>query len=149
MPQKSYANPEIKLSYINGHHCYASKTPIVTNGLGIIRDFYFFDKSTLDISNSATTSEAKDEYDAKSLIPTLNKFFDKHDFKYDYFLGDASFDAVDNYKYLYANHNIKPIIPLRRAPSLPTPSFNKNGISTCPNDLTLPMKFDAITRKMN
>ena len=149
MPKESYANPEIKLSYINGHYCYALKTAIVTNGLGIIRDFDFFDKSTLDISKSATASEAKDEYDAKSLIPTLNKFFNKHDFKYEYFLGDAGFDAVDNYKYLYADHNIKPIIPLRRAPSLPTPGFNEDGIPTCPNDPTLPMKFDGITRGKN
>ena len=149
MPKESYANSEIKLSYINGHYCYALKTAIVTNGLGIIRDFDFFDKSTLDISSSATASEAKDEYDAKSLIPTLNKFFDKHDFTYEYFLGDAGFDAVDNYKYLYDDHNIKPIIPLRRAPSLPAPGFNEDGIPTCPNDSTLLMKFDGITREKN
>ena len=66
----------------------------------------------------------KNEYYTKSLIPTLDKFFSKHDFKYEYFLGDAGFEAVDNYKYLYADHNIKPIIPLRRAPSLPEPGFN-------------------------
>lgn len=140
MPKASYANSDIKLSYINGHYCYALKTAIVTNGLGIIRDFDFFENSTLDISTSSTASEAKDEYDAKSLIPTLNKFFYKHDFHYEYFLGDAGFDAVDNYKYLYKDHNIKPIIPLRRAPSLPKPGFNDNGIPTYPNDSSLLMK---------
>lgn len=119
MPKVSDANPEIKLSYINGHYCYALKTAIITNELGIIQGFDFFEKSELDISTSNTASEAKDEYDSKSLIPTLDKFFSKHDFHYKYFLGDAGFDAVDNYKYLYADHNIIPIIPLRRIPSLP------------------------------
>lgn len=147
MPKESYANSDIKLSYINGHYCYALKTALVTNGLGIIRDFDFFENSTLDISAYNTASEAKDEYDAISLIPTLKKFFNKHDFQYDYFLGDAGFDAVDNYKYLYKDKHINPIIPLRRAPSLPKPGFNEDGIPTCPNDRSLLMKFDGITRE--
>lgn len=147
MPKVSYANPEIKLSYMNGHYCYALKTSIVTNGLGIIRDIDFLNDKTTDITEAATASEAKDKYDSKSLIPTLNKFFSKHDFKYKYFLGDAGFDAVDNYKYLYKDNNIIPIIPLRRAPSSPMPGFNENGIPTCPNDTKLPMKFDGITRE--
>ena len=120
MPKVSYANPDIKLSYMNGHY---------------------------DITEAATASEAKDTYDSKSLIPTLNKFFSKHDFKYKYFLGDAGFDAVDNYKYLYKDKNIIPIIPLRRAPSSPMPGFNENGVPTCPNDNKLLMKFDGITRE--
>lgn len=147
MPKSSNANPEIKLSYINGHYCYALKTAIITNGLGIIQGFDFFEKSTLDISTSNTASEAKDEYDAKSLIPTLDKFFSKHDFYYKYFLGDAGFDAVDNYKYLYADHKINPIIPLRRQPSLPQSGFNEDGIPTCPKDSSISMKFDGITRE--
>ena len=147
MPKVAYANPEIKLSYMNGHYCYALKTSIVTNGLGIIRDIDFLNDETTDITESATASEAKDKYDSKSLIPTLNKFFSKHDFKYKYFLGDAGFDAVDNYKYLYKDKNIIPVIPLRRAPSSPMPGFNENGIPTCPNDINLPMKFDGITRE--
>lgn len=94
MPKESYANPEIKLSYINGHYCYTLKISIVTNGLGIIRDFDFFDKSTLDISKLATSSEAKDEYDAKSLVPTLDKFFNKRDFNYKYFLRINDFSIL-------------------------------------------------------
>ncbi|MGL4373160.1 MAG: transposase [Turicibacter sp.] len=147
MPKESYANSDIKLSYINGHYCYALKTAIVTNGLGIIRDIDFSNNKSGDISEAATASEAKDKYDAKSLIPTLDKFFSKHDFKYKFFLGDAAFDAVDNYKYLYKDKNIIPIIPLRREPSSPLPGFNENGIPTCPNDSKLVMKFDGITRE--
>ena len=147
MPKVSYANPDIKLSYMNGHYCYALKTSIVTNGLGIIRDIDFLNDKSTDITEAATASEAKDTYDSKSLIPTLNKFFSKHDFKYKYFLGDAGFDAVDNYKYLYKDKNIIPIIPLRRAPSSPMPGFNENGVPTCPNDNKLLMKFDGITRE--
>ena len=124
MPKVSNANPDIKLSYMNGHYCYALKNSIVTNGLGIIRDIDFLNDKSTNITEAATASEAKDTYDSKSLIPTLNKFFSKHDFKYKYFLGDASFDAVDNYKYLYKDKNIIPIIPLRRAPSSPMPGFN-------------------------
>ena len=107
MPKISYANPDIKLSYMNGHYCYALKTSIVTNGLGIIRDIDFLNDKSTNITEAATASEAKDTYDSKSLIPTLNKFFSKHDFKYKYFLGDAGFDAVDNYKYLYKDKNIR------------------------------------------
>ena len=147
MPKVSYANPDIKLSYMNGHYCYTLKTSIVTNGLGIIRDIDFLNDKSTNITEAATASEAKDTYDSKSLIPTLNKFFSKHDFKYKYFLGDASFDAVDNYKYLYKDKNIIPIILLRRAPSSPMPGFNENGVPTCPNDNKLLMKFDGITRE--
>lgn len=147
MPKTSYANPDIKLSYMNGHYCYALKTAIVTNGLGIIRDLDFFEETPIDISKATTASEAKDEYDAKSLIPTLDKFFTTHNFSYKYFLGDAGFDAVDNYKYLYKDKKIIPIIPLRRSPSSPKPGFTEDGIPTCPNDINLLMKFDGITRE--
>lgn len=147
MPKTTYANPDIKLGYMNGHYCYALKTAIVTNGLGIIRDIDFFENKTIDLSSTATASEAKDQYDSKSLIPTLKKFFITHDFKYKYFLGDAGFDAVDNYKYLYKDKNIIPIIPLRRVPSSPLPGFTEDGIPTCPNDNKLLMKFDGITRE--
>lgn len=107
MPKKSDANFEIKLSYINGHYCCALKTSSTTNALGLIRDFDFFEKFDLDIANSTTAN------DAKSLIPTLDKFFSLHNF---------------NYKYLYKDHNIIPIFPLRRASALPTPRFTKDGI---------------------
>lgn len=32
---------------------------------------------------------------------------------------------------------------------MPEPGFNEDGIPTCPNDSTLPMKFDRITRGKN
>ena len=102
---------------MNGHYCYALKTSIVTNGLGIIRDIDFLNGKSTNITEAATASEAKDTYDSKSLIPTLNKFFSKHNFKYKYFLVDSGFNAVDNYKYLYKDKNIISIITLRRAPS--------------------------------
>ena len=70
MPKVSYANPDIKLSYMNGHYCYALKTSIVTNGLGIIRDIDFLNDKSTNITEAATASEAKDTYDSKSLIPT-------------------------------------------------------------------------------
>ena len=147
MPKQSYANDDIKLSYINGHYCYALRVSVLTNGLGIIQGFDFADEPDIDISNADTASEAKDEYDAKSLIPTLKSFFTLHDFKYKYFIGDAGFDAVDNYKYLVKEHSMIPIIPLRRVPSLPKPGFNELGIPTCPKDNSLTMKFDGITRE--
>lgn len=149
MPKISAANPNIKLSYINGHYCYAIRTSIVTNGLSIIRDLDFLNKTPDDdISKSATASEAKDKYDSKSLIPTLENFFTNHKkFKYKYFLGDAGFDAVDNYTYLYNDKDIIPIIPLRRVPHLPKPGFTEDGIPTCPKDDKLTMKFDGVTRE--
>jgi hypothetical protein len=149
MPKESSINPDAKLSYINGHYCYSIKTAFVTNALGIIRHIDFYQDDSCDISKSSSPSEAKDEYDAKSLIPVLKNFFSLHpDFHYQYFLGDAGFDAVDNYKYLYKDLNTIPIIPFRRAPAL-KPGFNEAGIPTCPYDPSLTMKFDGITREKN
>lgn len=64
-------------------------------------------------------------------IPVLNNFFNYHpDFKYKYFLGDAVFDAIENYEYLYKNHDMIPIIPLNPSGSkdIAKPSINKNDI---------------------
>lgn len=44
MPSHACANPEIKQRYINGHFCYAFMFGIVTNGLGIIRHIFFYNK---------------------------------------------------------------------------------------------------------
>ena len=44
MPKQSYANDDIKLSYINGHYCYALRVSVLTNGLGIIQGFDFADE---------------------------------------------------------------------------------------------------------
>lgn len=149
MPKESSVNPDVKLSYINGHYCYSIKTALVTNALGIIRHIDFYEDDSIDISKSTSPSEAKDEYDAKSLIPVLKNFFSLHkSFHYKYFLGDAGFDAVDNYKYLYKDLKTIPIIPFRRQPAI-MPGFNESGIPTCPKDPSLAMKFDGITREKN
>jgi len=114
MPKESFANNDIKLSYINGHYCYSKKVALITNGLGIIRhiDFYNSDNS-IDIADALSVAEHKDDYNSKSLIPVLNNFFSYHPyFKYIYFLGDAGFEAIQNYKYLYKDHDIIPIISL-------------------------------------
>lgn len=151
MPKESFANKDIKLSYINGHYCYSKKVALVTNGLGIIRhiDFYNSDNS-IDIADAKSGAEHKDDYDSKSLIPVLNNFFNYHpDFKYNYFLGDAGFDAIDNYKYLYKDHDMIPIIPLnpRGSKDIGKPGINENGIPTCPSDDSLPMKFDGASKE--
>jgi len=148
MPKEAYANPDIKLSYINGHYCYSLKAALVTNGLGIIRHIDFFEDPSIRISEANSSSEHKDEYDAKSLIPVLKNFFTTHkSFSYKYFLGDAGFDAVDNYKYLYKDKDIIPIIPLRKVLKSPPPGFTKDGNPTCPKNKDLLMKFDGITRE--
>jgi len=151
MPKQSFANEDIKLSYINGHYCYSEKVALVTNGLGIIRhiDFYNSDNS-IDIAGAISGAEHKDDYDAKSLIPVLDNFFSYHpDFNYNYFLGDAGFDAIDNYKYLYEEHGIIPIIPLnpRNSKDIGKPNINKSGIPTCPSDGSLPMKPDGSSKE--
>ena len=151
MPKVSFANNDIKLSYINGHYCYSNKVALVTNGLGIIRhiDFYNSDNS-IDIADANSAAEHKDDYDAKSLVPVLDNFFSYHpDFKYKYFLGDAGFDAIDNYKYLYKEHDMIPIIPLNRRNSknIGKPTINENGVPTCPKNNSLPMKFDGASKE--
>ncbi|MEG2056910.1 MAG: DDE transposase, partial [Romboutsia sp.] len=83
------------------------------NGLGVVRHIDFYDEY-MDFSTSPT--DAKDKYDAVTLIPVLENYYARHfNFKYIYFLGDACFNAL--------------------------------GIPTCPNNPTLDMKFDGITRE--
>ncbi|MDP4178385.1 MAG: transposase, partial [Bacillota bacterium] len=151
MPKHSFANEDIKLSYINGHYCYSQKVALVTNGLGIIRhiDFYNSDNS-IDIAEAISGAEHKDDYDAKSLIPVLDNFFSYHShFQYKYFLGDAGFDSIDNYKYLIKKHGMIPIIPLnpRNSKGIGKPGVNENGIPTCPKDSSLLMKFDGSSKE--
>jgi hypothetical protein len=151
MPKDSLSNKDIKLSYINGHYCYSRKVAFVTNGLGIIRhiDFYNSDNS-INIADAKSGAEHKDNYDSKSLIPVLNNFFSYHpDFKYKYFLGDAGFDAIQNYKYLFKDHDIIPIIPLnpRATKNIGIPKISDNGIPTCPKDESLQMKFDGSSKE--
>ncbi len=87
--------------------------------------------------------------DAKSLIPALETHFKLHpDFSYKHLLGDAGFDADDNYAYLQ-KRNIMPIINLnpRNTQDLSQPGFNEIGIPLCPYNPSLPMDYDGIIRK--
>lgn len=152
MPKESFANKDIKLSYINGHYCYSIKTAFVTNGLGILRHIDFYNKDLSDISEATSAADHKDEYDAKTLIPVLDNFFKLHkSFSYNIFLGDAGFDALDNYKYLFKDHGIIPIIPLnpRNTKDIGRPGVNEIGIPTCPKDPSLEMKFDGPCKEIN
>ena len=85
MPSHSAANPAIQQMYINGHFCYAYKFGVVTNGLGIVRDISFYNKSFLDAhpdivigKKSDSPDEDKSLADSKALIPVLKDFFEKH-----------------------------------------------------------------------
>ena len=152
MPKKASSNKDISLAYINGHFCYAQKAAFITNGLGIVRHVDFYDDPNHDISSFESPQDSKDDYDSKTLIPVLNRYFSVHpNFKstYNYFLGDSGFDAFDNYKYLVKEHNIIPVIALnpRNSKNLPEPGTNSTGTPTCPNNPNLPMKFDGITRE--
>ena len=99
-------NPAIRQIYINGHFCYALKFGIVTNGLGIVRDFSFYNKDFLDAhldivvgKNSDSPDEDKSLANSKSLIPVLKDFFQKHPLiKPKTFLGDTAFDSIEIYK---------------------------------------------------
>lgn len=146
-PKYASSNPEINLSYLNSHFGFFVKSNIVTDGLGIIRHIDFYDE---EMDFSLNPNSAKDKYDSKTLIPVLENYFSLHpEYKYKYFLGDTGFDSSDNYEYLIEDRNMIPIIPLnpRNQSNLPKPNFTTEGIPTCPNDPTLEMKFDGITRE--
>ncbi len=148
MPKSANSNPDMKLAYLNGHFGYFQKCIISTNALGVVRNVNFFNSDN-NLAQDLRPQDIKDSYDAKSLIPTLETFFQLHpNFSYKYFLGDAGFDADDNYAYLHEK-NIMPIISLnpRNSSSLPEPGFNDVGVPLCPNDSSLPMIYDGITRE--
>ena len=107
MPKVSAANPDAKLTYLNGHFGYYIKTILSTNAFGLVRDINFYDNDNI-LENDLRPQDIKDKYDAKSLIPALETFFHKHPtFSYKYFLGDSGFDADDNYAYLYEKGPVK------------------------------------------
>ncbi|MGO1528882.1 MAG: transposase [Senegalia sp. (in: firmicutes)] len=148
MPKHSISNPDAKLAYLNGHFGYFLKCILSTNALGLVRDVNFFDSDNT-LSKDLRPQDVKDSFDAKSLIPALETHFQLHpNFSYKYFLGDAGFDADDNYAYLH-KRNIMPIISLntRNSKDLPQPGFNEIGIPLCPYDDSLPMIYDGITRE--
>ncbi|WP_052045091.1 transposase [Caloranaerobacter azorensis] len=59
MPKKSSANPDIKLSYLNGHFGYYIKSNIVTNGLGIIRHIDFYEPKVDSNSQKSSNDSPK------------------------------------------------------------------------------------------
>lgn len=60
---------------------------------------------------TTNTSTVKDLYDATTLIPVLDDYFNIHPkFRYFYFLEDSGFDAIDNYTYLVKDKLIALII---------------------------------------
>ena len=163
MPSHASANPEIKQLYINGHFCYVFKFGIVTNGLGIIRHISFYNKDFMmshpDIAvekKSDSPDEDKCVHDSKLLIPTLKDFFSKHPLiNPKTFLGDAAFDTVELYKYLLTGntfgdnkHFAKAYIPLNARSGLENKDYtiNEEGIPCCPNDSSLPMKYEGISK---
>lgn len=148
MPKFAASNPDAKLTYLNGHFGYFQKCVISTNALGVVRDVNFYDVDN-NIDLDLRPQDIKDLYDSKSLIPSLETFFQLHPhFYFKYFLGDSGFDADDNYAYLH-KRNIMPIISLnpRNSSYLPQPYFNEVGVPLCPNDPSLPMVYDGITRE--
>ena len=150
MPKVAKSNPDAKLAYLNGHFGYFLKCNISTNALGLVRNINFFDTDN-NIDLDLRPQDIKNSYDSKSLIPSLETFFQLHpNFSYKYFLGDSGFDADDNYAYLHSK-NIMPIISLNPRSSKPSTNsnFNKFGVPLCPKDSSLPFIYDGITREKN
>lgn len=154
MPTSASANPEVKQQYINGHFCYAYKFGITTNGLGIVRSIDLYNRSYLDShpdvvveKKSKSPDEDKSLADSKALIPTLNDLRARHpQIKPSSFLGDAAFDSIKIYKYLFEDFQCdKAFIPLKTKLSLDDKNitFNENGIPCCPHDPSLPMKREG------
>lgn len=163
MPSHASANPEIKQLYINGHFCYVFKFGIVTNELGIIRHISFYNKDFM-ISHpkivvdkkSDSSDEDKCVHDSKLLIPTLKDFFSKHPLiNPKTFLGDAAFDTAALYPELLTGntfgvnrHFAKAYIPLNSRAGLENQDYtiNEDGIPCCPNDNSLPMKYEGTSK---
>lgn len=154
MPPHASANPAVQQMYIHGHFCYAYKFGLITNGLGIVRDISFYDKDFLlahpDIvveKKSDSPDEDKSLADSKALIPVLKDFFRKHPLIHpDIFLGDAAFDSIEIYQYLFQNTSIeKAYIPLNGRMTLPETDcpLNEDGIPCCPKNPSLPMKREG------
>ena len=154
MPTHAASNPAIQQMYINGHFCYSYKFGIITNGLGIIRDITFYNKSFLithpDIiteKKSDSPDEDKPLADSKALLPVLSDFFNKHPLiNPKTFLGDAAFDTIKIYKSLFQDFEFKKaFIPLRVKLSMVNGeiSYTENGVPCCPHDTSLPMKREG------
>lgn len=153
-PDCAAANPAVKLQYINGHFCYALKTGILTNGLGIVRHIAFFDddfkKAHREISIGKRTSNPdadKELADSKSLLPVLRDFNHMHPgLHYKTFLGDAAFDSYDTYRALLGEHGFsRAVIPMsrRHSASRHDPLLDESGVPLCPLDGTR-LRFHSV-----
>lgn len=160
MPSHASSNQEIKQLYINGHFCYVYKFGMITNGLGIVRDISFYNKSFLDAhpnivvdKKSDSPDEDKSLHDAKALVPVLEDFFHKHPLiTPNIFIGDAAFDSCIIYKSLLHDlHFSKAFIPLNSRSKLSNPDcpINSDGIPCCPYDHLLPMKPEGTAKSKN
>lgn len=159
MPSQAASCPDAKQMYINRHFCYADKFAILTNGLGIVRHISFIDDSDFKSSHpelsvqkkSDSPDEDKSVGDASALIPVLSDYFSLHpDFHPDTFLGDSAFDSVELYGKLFHNfHFSRALIPYnpRNESSLKKVGYNAYGYPTCPNDPSLSMKYQSITKE--
>lgn len=154
MPTHAASNEGIKHMYINGHFCYAYKLGLITNGLGIVRNISFYDDDFInahpDIELLKKTNKPDEDKlldDTKALIPSLTDFFAKHpSFQPNLFLGDSAFDSTKIYKDLLNDLNFsKAFIPLKPQtnPTHPDCKLNEDGIPCCPNDDSLPMKYEC------
>ena len=158
LPDAAKANADVKHQYINGHFCYAHKTGIITNGIGIVRHIVFFDddfKSKnpgIAVQKSDNPTLDKEISDSASLKPVLSDFYDKHPhFKhYKTFIGDSSFDSYDTYSMLRNDFHFGRIcIPINPRNSVSAHTdFDLNGTPVCAKDKT-PFIFHGISGGKN
>ena len=166
MPKSAAADSNIKLQYINGTFCYAHKTAVMSNALGILRHMDFCDQlpgcSTSDLpqipdnsqsSELPSPEEIKVLWDGKLLIPAMENFFKSHpSFSIEALTADSGFDDTPNYEYLFKQRHVLPIIklnPRATKDSFGIPGINQDGIPTCPNDPSLPMVWDGSCQGKN
>lgn len=153
MPDCAAASRNVKLQYINGHFCYAQKAGVLTNGLGIVRHIALFDDAFKAAHPEMPVEKRegdpmldKEIGDSTALLPVLGDFRKKHPaLHYGTFLGDAAFDAYDNYSALLGKCGFsRAVIPInpRRGTSLTPPDMSETGIPLCPKDGT-PMRFSG------
>ena len=157
LPDTAKANSDVKHQYVNGHFCYAHKSGVITNGMGIVRGIYVFDEQFKakhpQIVSQKTDSPTLDKEigDSTSLKPVLSDFFDAHpSFSYKTFIGDSSFDSFDNYKMLSNDFKFSRIcIPLNpRNSGSAHAHFDDNGTPLCPIDKT-PFSFHSLSGGKN
>lgn len=157
LPETAKSNPFVKHQFINGHFCYAHKSGILTNGLGIVRGIYLFDERFKyrypEIVSQKTDNPDLDKEisDSASLKPVLSEFFNIHpSFSFKTFIADSSFDSYDNYAMLKNDfHFDRMCIPINpRNSKTAHTDFDENGTPICPLDKT-PFSFHSLSGGKN